>query len=60
MKDCGSCRHFTKCKNDEYSGGMCDFHDCRTGTDHRCEYWKGKKYNRKLIQGPYGETPEVV
>lgn len=48
MKDCGSCVYFFKWRNDKFGGGLCDFLDARTKTDHgsSCPHWKGKKYKR--------------
>ncbi len=47
-KNCGSCRNFTKWTNDKFGGGLCEFLDARTKTDHGhdCEDWKAKKYER--------------
>ena len=52
MKDCGSCRHFIKLRNDMISGGLCAALDCRTGTDRGrgCNRWAGIKYKRKRIE----------
>lgn len=48
MKSCGSCQYFIKFKNDRFSGGLCEFLDCRTNTDHgrKCKYHKRIPYQR--------------
>jgi len=48
MKSCGGCVYFTKCKNDEITGGLCDKKDCRTDTDRgrKCKVFKAPKYDR--------------
>jgi len=47
-KSCGNCMWFIKWKADKIGGGLCDFLDKRTKTDHgkNCPDWKGIKYNR--------------
>lgn len=48
-KSCGSCRSFTKWKNDSIGGGLCEHHDTRTKSDRgsKCDDWRGIKYKRK-------------
>lgn len=51
MKSCGSCRYFSKWKNDKIGGGLCDRYDMRTESDsiygRNCPGWRGIKYRRK-------------
>lgn len=47
-RKCGGCQWFMKRKNDQHSGGICDFWDYRTNTDSKCDEWKGIPYDRKL------------
>ena len=53
--DCGSCKHFYKIKNDNISGGICNYYDVRTDTDrgHGCPKYKAKKYLRYTNAKPY-------
>lgn len=51
MRDCGSCAYFIKWKNNKICGGLCDFFEIRTKTNHgkACEYWAGIKYQRQQL-----------
>lgn len=52
MNNCGNCVYFIKWKNDKRGGGLCDYLDVRTKTDHGrgCSDHKGKRYRRKRIK----------
>ena len=45
-KSCGGCRYFIKLKNSKFSGGFCEWQDARTNTDHSCDNYRPKPYDR--------------
>lgn len=49
-KRCGGCQHFTKMKNIDCVGGVCQFHDSLCASDSSCDQWKAIPYERDSSQ----------
>lgn len=51
MQDCGKCRNFIKWKKDRFGGGLCEFFDARTKSDHghKCPSFQYIKLHKNIL-----------